>query len=73
MKLRNIGSNMTEVELAHGGRVLFSYSTPVAAEFGCKLYRTEAHYSSTTTRHINKWLNGAQAETMPQSYFDALA
>jgi hypothetical protein len=71
MKLRNIGSNMTEVEEENGTKTLFSYSTPVAAWIsGEGYYRTEAHYSSTTTRHINKWLNGAQAEIVPQDFFD---
>ncbi len=31
MKLKQLASNMTELELNNGTRVLFSYETPVAA------------------------------------------
>ena len=74
MYLRNaqeIGSNMTEIN-ASGNSVLFSYRTPVAANVGGKFYRTEKSWSSTTSKHINKWLNGANAEEKPQDWFDSL-
>ena len=74
MKLRKAGHNMTELSLADGTDVLFSYETPVAAFVPERGYiRTETHYSATTTRHINKWLGGHAAdESVPQSVIDAL-
>jgi hypothetical protein len=57
MKLKPIGSNQTELTTPSGIRVLFSYSTPVAAELKDYFVRTETYYSSTTTKHINEWLN----------------
>ena len=54
--------------------VLFSYATPVASydkhTYGYS--RTAKKWSKTTTRHINKWLDGVQAPELPQSYFDNL-
>lgn len=75
MKLNSIGSNMTEVTLADGTAVLFSYKTPVAACMGdgSGFYRTECRWSVTTSRHINKWLGDAKAQEKPQAFFDALA
>ena len=58
MQLTPIASNMTEVETSEA-RILFSYRTPVAAYiFGEGFVRTEQKWSSTTSRHINKWLRG---------------
>ena len=71
MNLKQLGSNQTELEIK-GARVLFSYSTPVACESVGKRYRTAKRWSNTTTRHINKWLNGAEAEEVPQEFFDNL-
>ena len=87
MKVKNIGSNMTELEFEDGTLVLISYETPVAArvfEFasennGCALVRTSKKWSATTTRHINKWLRDTfsgerakRAGEMPQEWFDSL-
>lgn len=73
MKVRNIGSNMTELELG-SKTILFSYQTPVAAHIEGEGYvRTSKHWSVTTSRHINKWLasNRAQApRTVDQSELD---
>jgi hypothetical protein len=67
---KKIGSNMYQ-ESINGVEVLYSYETPVACK-ACGLeYRTEVKYSQTTTKHINKWLNG-KGEEKPQSYFDQL-
>ena len=77
MKVRNVGSNMTEL-VTDGCTVLFSYETPVAAYTPTQGYvRTAKWYSQTTTRHINKWLGpieilmGETAER-PQEFFDNL-
>ena len=72
MKIRNIGSNMTEVEGATA-RILISYETPVAAKMhNGPYYRTAKKFSVTTSKHINKWLDGANAIETPQEFFDNL-
>ena len=72
MKLSSIGANMTELQ-ATQATILFSYKTPVAAHIsGSGYYRTEKKWSTTTTRHINKWLASQPAEVRPQEWFDAL-
>ena len=59
MKLTPIAANQTELSFTNGAQVFFSYKTPVAAYCPSKGYiRTANWYSSTTTRHINKWLKG---------------
>jgi len=72
MKIKSIGSNMTEMQRDDGTVVLFSYETPVAAEFDYKLYKTNVKFSATTTRHINKWLAGRDALPAYQSFFENL-
>ena len=34
--------------------------------------RTSKKWSVTTSRHINKWLDGVLAKEQPQEYFDSL-
>ena len=68
MKINNVGSNMTELVTNSGAVILFSYSTPVAALLPSGQYiRTEKKYSVTTTRHINKWLQGVSADVETRS------
>lgn len=76
MKLRQIASNMTEVTTGKG-QILFSYETPVAAlladaDNGDTVVRTSTKWSVTTSRHINKWLDGLTAVERPQAFFDNL-
>mgnify|MGYP001311696988 FL=1 len=72
MQLTPIASNMTEIE-TDSARVLFSYRTPVAAYvFGEGFVRTENWYSVTTSRHINKWLDGSTAKEVSQTYLNNL-
>ena len=72
MQIRPIASNMTEL-VTNGCTVLFSYETPVAAYTPTQGYvRTAKWYSQTTTRHINKWLDGVAADEMPQEFFDSI-
>ena len=73
MQLRPIASNITQLDLPNGYQVLFSYQTPVACLSDNGYYRTATKWSSTTTRHINKWLDGVLAKEQPQSFFDELA
>ena len=72
MKLRQIASNMTQLDLNNGYQVLFSYETPVACLSDNGYYRTSTQWSSTTSRHINKWLDGVLAKEQPQQFFDEL-
>jgi hypothetical protein len=76
MKVQPIGSNQTQVSLADGTEVLFSYSTPVAALVPGKGWiRTAQQWSSTTTKHINAWLRkncGGTVQTVPQWDLDQL-
>lgn len=73
MKLIPLGNNMTEVIVGNRS-VLFSYSIPVALHVeGMGYIVTEKKWSATTTRHINKFLNGDKPfKTQPQDYFDDL-
>ena len=72
MKVRKIGSNMTELEVGNI-TIMFSYSTPVAGQDDEGLFRTAQRYSSTTSRHINKYLEGKDVgRVVPQAYIDSL-
>ena len=72
MKLKNIGSNQTELDLGFA-QVFFSYETPVAARLtDGSLVRTDQWYSATTSKHINKWLQGCDALTVSQYRIDCL-
>ena len=77
MKLFPIATNQTEVETADA-RIFFSYRTPVAAYiFGRGFVRTENFYSTTTSRHINKWI-GVDSKTdttekVSQDFLNSLA
>ena len=72
MKLKNIGSNQTELDLGFA-QVFFSYETPVAARLtDGSLVRTDQWYSATTSKHINKWLEGCDALTVSQYRIDCL-
>ncbi len=73
MQLTPIAPNQTELRLNDGTEVLFSYRTPVAAKLPDYEYvRTTTKWSTTTSRHINKWLGGVNANEVSQSYFDNL-
>jgi hypothetical protein len=73
MKLSKLGPNTTELDLANGTTVLFSYKTPVAAYvMGRGLIKTEKKYSVTTSKHVNQWLDGREHETVDQMELDRL-
>jgi len=72
MKLNQIAANQTELNLGFC-TVFFSYNTPVAARLtDGSLVRTAERYSVTTTKHINKWLQGCDALTVSQDRIDCL-
>tara|TARA_R110002012_G_scaffold86967_2_gene215546 strand:- start:214 stop:468 length:255 start_codon:yes stop_codon:yes gene_type:complete len=72
MKLKQIGSNQTELDLGFA-QVFFSYETPVAARItDGSLIRTEQKYSVTTSKHINRWLDGREHALVPQQHINGL-
>ena len=73
MKLKSIGSNMTELNY-NDNSILFSYETPVAGFDSKGAFRTSTHYSPTTSKHINKYLGKDKdmARTVSQSYINSL-
>ena len=58
MKLQSFAVNRTLLSFDDGTEIYFSYETPVAG-YSNKLgyVKTNQWYSSTTTRHINRYLN----------------
>jgi len=76
MRLKQVTTTSTEVELADGTCVLFSYQTPVAALVPGKGWiRTATKWSVTTSKHINRWLAencGGEVATVPQWELDQL-
>ena len=76
MKVQSLGANKTQVDLADGTSVFFSYKTPVAALVPGKGWiRTRTRYSATTTKHINQWIGahaGAPATEVDQWDIDQL-
>jgi len=75
LKLTPIAANQNEVELTNGTQIFFSYKTPVAAYLPEKGYvRTSKFWSVTTSRHINKWLQGVtNVEEIDQTILDNVA
>ena len=73
MLLKNQGPNQSELILENGTHILFSYETPVAVSTVDGLFVTDQHYSSTTTKHINKWCEGITRTTVPQANIMAIA
>ena len=75
MKLTPIAANQTEGSINDGTQIFFSYRTPVAAYLPERGYvRTERFWSKTTSRHINKWLQGVNnVSEVSQGVLDNLA
>lgn len=73
MKINTLGNNQTEVVLNCGTVVFHSYNTPVAAMLSSGRYvKTSTKYSATTTRHVNKWLCGINADVVEQDFLNNL-
>ena len=77
MKLHSFATNRTLLTFADGTEVFFSYSTPVAGyKPNIGYVKTNQWYSSTTTRHINKYLDKSTRpdliSTVEQSTIDNL-
>ena len=74
MKLHSFAKNRTVLIFNNGiTEVFFSYETPVAG-YSNKLgyVKTDAWYSSTTTRHINKYIDGKPHKVVSQSTINDL-
>ena len=77
MELKQLGPNMTELRFTDH-LILFSYETPVAGWHDCLLFKTKENYSSTTTKHINKYfrdqwgVNPLSVDEVSQDYIDSL-
>ena len=77
MNLKQVGSNMTELELSGGLKILFSYQTPVACRWSNAsnshyFYKTDKFWSRTTSKHVNAWVEKGVTDVKPQDYFDSL-
>jgi len=72
LKINPVGKNQTELH-TDSMIIFFSYQTPVACNIlGQGAYKTSEKHSVTTTKHVNKWLAGAEAAEKDQSFFDNL-
>ena len=72
MRLKNLGPNRTEL-VFEDCSIFFSYETPVAAYIrGSGYVRSENFFSVTTSKHINKWLDGREAATVSQGIIEKL-
>jgi len=72
MRLKVIGNNQTEITTKEGVQLFFSYETLVAARTMNNVYVTKTKYSNTTTKHINKWLDGLDYELVTQEQLDEI-
>ena len=72
MKIKRLGASKTILALSSGSEIFYSYDTPVAAQVSGELYRTKEYYSRTTSKHITQYLNGRNAEAVPQSMINQL-
>ena len=73
MKLKSFALNRTLLSFDDGTEIYFSYETPVAG-YSNKLgyVKTNQWYSSTTTRHINKYLDDNFALNVEQDTINNL-
>lgn len=73
IKLRNLGSNQNVITMGAGDEVFFSYETPVAGFINNRFVVTSKKFSSTTSKHIKKYLGSCDnPDRHPQEYFDNL-
>lgn len=69
MELKRINKTAaTEVNTGNGLITLYSYSTPVAVYHSATYthFKTSKRWSVTTSKHINKWLDGKRAIEISQ-------
>lgn len=89
MKIKRLSPSMTEVELASGLRILYSYEVPAAAfrparpdpgnvSWPAEWVKTDKFVSRTTQEHIQTWLkaNGVapgSARAVPHDELERIA
>ena len=73
MKIKRLGTSKTLLVLPSGSEAFFSNDTPVVYQmhYG-EIFKTEEYYSQTTSKHITQYLNGREAEAVPQSMINQL-
>ena len=74
MELKSFAKNRTVLIFNNGiTEIFFSYETPVAG-YSNKLgyVKTDKWYSQTTTRHINKYIDGKAHTVVSQSVINDL-
>jgi len=73
IKLRTYGgANETLIELSDGSEVLFSYNTAVAGfKVGTGYFKIERFHSTTTSRHVNKYIGSSTPKVVEQAEVDA--
>lgn len=72
LKINPVGKNQTEIK-TDSMTIFFSYKTPVACFIeGQGYFKTTEKHSVTTSKHVNKWLDGAEAKIKDQSFFNNL-
>ena len=73
MKLERLGTSKSLLTLSSGSEIFYSYNTPVAFQMHSgEIFKTEEYYSRTTSKHITQYLNGREAEAVPQSMINQL-
>jgi len=72
MYINPVSNNVNELVVNPDFVILFSYCTPVACIKDGNFYKTSKKHSTTTTRHVNEWLDGEIAIEMPQEWFNSL-
>ncbi len=74
MKIKTGSPNLHYTYSNEGVLVLFSYGIPVAATLPSgRAVRTATKYSVTTTKHINKWLQGVgNVDIVEQDFINGL-
>lgn len=78
MDLKRIKKTSAQVLTKENGTtVLISYNTAVACHIpGEGFFKTEKHFSLTTSKQINQWLRSENSldrvQTRPQVFFDSL-
>ena len=72
MKLERLGTSKSLLTLSSGSEIFYSYNTPVACKVSGEFYKTNEYYSRTTSKHITQYLNGREAEAVPQSMINQL-
>ena len=74
LHFRSLGSNSAEIGVGEW-LVLISYQTPVAVynTRNSHVFVTSSKFSNTTTKHINKWVDGRPTTQADQEFIEKVA